>query len=568
MSLRVVCGALALAWGMQGQAAPAADLVFVNGAVYTVDAARSWATALVVKSERIAYVGDDLTAKTFVGPQTRVVDLNHRMLLPGFQDSHVHPGMTANPATTLDLAGLVHREQIFDRIREFARAHPEKPWIVGFGWDEVAFMPTRMPTREMLDSLVPDRPVFLNDNSGHDAWVNTRALAAAHITAQTPNPVNGRIERDATGEPTGMLHEDSAMNLVYALIPPPTPKEQLETLSAALELMTRLGFTALEDAMATPPIAQAYKMLDERGALNQRVNLCLPFEPEKDDETQLAAFFAQRSALAGRRLRADCVKFFVDGAAAHTVALLAPYSDDPSIGKGALFIAQDRLNRLVTRIDAAGMQVHMHAQGDAAVRAGLDSIAEAQRINGFRDHRHTIAHLWVLDPADIPRFRTVAVVANMTPLWSLGDTWETVDAPAMFGPERSQHIFPTRSLLAAGAVLVWGSDWPVTGVSPLDGIETAITHRYPGGKDPFGKEDHSWHPEERVTLEQAIVAYTSAGAYLMHAEADRGTLERGKLADLVVLSRNLFETPPLDIHNVQVDMTVLGGKVVFTRKAD
>jgi predicted amidohydrolase YtcJ len=254
-----------------------------------------------------------------------------------------------------------------------------------------------------------------------------------------------------------------------------------------------------------------------------------------------------------------------DLAAAHTLALLQPYSDDPAFGKGSLFVDQERLNRLVSRLDAAGFQVHMHTQGDAAVRAGLDSFAEARRNNGFHDNRHTLAHLWLVDPADIPRFRALGVIANMTPLWSLGDTWETVDAPRMFGPERTGHIFPTRSLLDSGAILVWGSDWPVTGVSPLDGLETAITHRYPGGKDVFGKEDESWHPQERVSLEQAIVAYTSAGAYFMHDDANRGTLSIGKWADLVVLDKNLFETAPLDIHNIHVDMTVLGGKVVFSR---
>jgi predicted amidohydrolase YtcJ len=551
-----------------GSAAPPGDVVFVNGAVYTVDAARSWASALVVTGDRITYVGNDTTARTFVGPATRVIDLNHRMLLPGFQDSHVHPGMAPNPATSLDLAGLVHREQIFERIRQFAKAHPEKRWIVGFGWDEVAFLPSRMPTREMLDSLVPDRPVFLNDNSGHDAWVNSRALGAAHITAATADPPNGRIERDAKGEPTGMLHEDAAMNLVLSLVPPASPEEQLETLSAALHEMTRLGITALEDAMATPEIAHAYKTLDERGALQQRVNLCLPFQPERGDEEQIRSFLEQRTALAGRMLHATCVKFFVDGAAAHTVALLQPYSDNPSFGKGALFIEAGRLNRLVLRLDAAGFQVHMHAQGDAAVRAGLDSFAEARRVNGFHDNRHTIAHLWLVDPDDIPRFRALGVIPNMTALWSLGDTWETVDAINMFGRERSQHLFPTRSLLDAGAILVWGSDWPVTGVSPLDGLETATTHRYPGGKDQFGKEDQSWHPWERLNLEQAIVAYTSAGAYFMHDDARRGTLTVGKKADLIVLSRNLFEIAPLDIHKVQVDMTVLDGKTVFLRKLD
>jgi predicted amidohydrolase YtcJ len=568
MRFRLVYSLVLLFCTAIGAAASPGDLVFVNGAVYTVDAVRSWASAVVVTGDRITYIGDNTTARTFVGPVTRVIDLSHRMLLPGFQDSHVHPGMAPNPATSLDLHGLVHREEIFERIRLFARANPKKPWIVGDGWDEVAFLPNRMPTREMLDGLIPDRPAFMTDNSGHDAWVNSRALAAAHITAKIPDPPNGRIERDAKGQPTGLLHEDAAMDLVLSLIPPLSSDEQVANLSWALHEMTRVGFTALEDAIATPPIARAYQTLDARAALEQRVNLCLPFQPEKDDEAQFQSFLAQRSALAGHLLHATCVKIFVDGAAAHTLALLQPYSDDPSFGKGKIFVEQERLNRLVSRLDAAGFQVHMHAQGDAAVRAGLDSFAEARRRNGFHDNRHTIAHLWLVDPVEIPRFRALAVIANMTPIWSLGDTWETIDAPKMFGPERSQHIFPTRSLIDAGAILVWGSDWPVTGVSPLEGLETAITHRYPGGKDQFGKEDQSWHPEERVSLEQAIVAYTAAGAYLMHDDATRGTLSVGKRADLVVLDKNLFETAPLDIHNIQVDMTVLGGKVVFTRSQD
>jgi len=563
MRLRLIVAMAAIGWTTWARGASPADLVFINGAVYTVDAARSWASALAVTGDRISYVGDDSDAEALVGPNTRLIDLDHRMLLPGFQDSHVHPGMV--PKTHLDLSGIVRREELFERIRRFAEAQPTRPWILGFGWDEVAFMPSRMPTKSMLDALVPDRPAFFEDNSGHDAWLNSRALAIAHISAKTPDPPNGRIERDEKGDPTGLLHEDGAMDLVRKLIPPPTPAEQLQDLTGALSEMTQRGFTALEDAMATPEIARAYKTLDDAGALQQRVNLCMPFAPEKDDEPQIAYFLEQRDALAGRLLSATCVKIFVDGAAAHTVALLKPYSDDPRFGKGALFVQATRLNRLVTRLDAAGFQIHMHAQGDAAVRAGLDAFEQAERSNGLHDRRHTIAHLWLVDPADIARFRTLHVIPNMTPLWSLADTWETVDAVRMFGPERSRHLFPTRSLLDAGAVLVWGSDWPVTGVSALDGIETALTHRYPGGKDPFGKEDESWHPWERVSLEQAIVSYTSAGAYLMHEDSARGTLTVGKLADLVVLHRNLFETPNLQIHTVPVDMTVLAGKVVFIR---
>jgi predicted amidohydrolase YtcJ len=365
-----------------------------------------------------------------------------------------------------------------------------------------------------------------------------------------------------------VLQEEAAMELVESLIPLPSPEERVANLSAALHEMTRLGFTAIEDAMATPEVAHAYQTLDQAGALELRADLCLPFAASEDDDAQVESFLAQRTALAGRRLRAGCVKILLDGAyGSHTLALLQPYSDDAKFGKGKLFVDQERLDRLVSRLDSAGFQIHVHAQGDGAVRAALDAFAEARRENGFHDNRHTLAHLCLIDAADIPRFRSLGVIANMTPLWSLGDAWETVFAPRLFGPERSHRIFQTRTLLESGVIVVWGSDWPVTGVSPLDGLETAVTHRYPGGKDLAGKADRSWNPEERVSLEQALVAYTSAGAYLMHDERARGSLSVGKAADLVVLSGNLFETAPLEIHTVQVDMTVVGGKVVFARSA-
>ena len=567
MKLRLLACALSLHAATSG-AAPPADLVFINGAVYTVDAARSWATALAVTGDRISYVGTDAGARELVGPRTRLIDLDHRMLLPGFQDSHVHPADAPNPANTLDLQGLIQREQVLERIRQFARAHPERAWILGQGWDESAFLPSGQPSREMLDAVVPDRPAFLVDNSGHEGWANSRALAAAHITAATPDPLNGRIERNAQGEPTGALQEE-AQELVRSVVPPPTPEERVVNLSAALEQMARLGITALEDAAADADIQRAYQTLDRAGKLRQRVCLCQLYRPRKDDDAQIREFEAQRTALAGRRLKAGCVKIFLDGAyGSHTVVLLQPYSDEPGrFGSGKLFVEAERLNRLVTRLDAAGFQVHMHAIGDGAVHAGLEAFAAARRENGFRDNRDTLAHLALIADADVARFRALGVVANMTPLWSLDDPWETIFAPRLFGSERFGELYRTRTLLEAGVVLVWGSDWPVTGVSPLEGLETAITHRYPGGRDLKGQQDHAWKPEERVSLEQAIVAYTSAGAYLLHDERSRGSLEAGKAADLAVLGRNMFETPPLAIHSVAVDMTIVAGEVIFERGA-
>ena len=558
---------LALAWIAPAPAAPPADLVFLDGAVYTGDAARSWAEALAVNGARISYVGPTAGARRLIGPRTRVIDLHQRTLMPGFQDSHVHPGMVLDPAVSLNLAGLNSRTEIADAVRRFAAGHPRSAWIVGDGWDKVAFLPSGMPTRAMLDELVPGRPAFITDNSGHSAWVNSRALTLAGITDQTPDPPNGRIERDASGHATGMLHEDTAMDLVQRKIPPPTAAQTVRQLSVALQRMREAGFTALEDAMATDPIAAAFKRMDDAGTLDMRVNLCLPHDPARNDDAQIARFQSQRQHLAGRLLSATCVKIFVDGAiAGHGLALLQPYSDDARFGRGRLLVEPGRLAALTTRLDAAGFQVHMHAQGDWAVRAALDAYEAALRHNGRTDHRHTIAHLWVVDPADIPRFRALGVIANMTPRWSLGDTWQTVDAPRHFGPERMQHLFPSRSLLDAGALLVWGSDWPVTGVSPMEGLEVAITHRYPGGRDPQGNEAITLIPHERVNLTQAIAAYTSAGAYFMHDEAKRGTLAAGKLADLVVLDRNPFEVRADEIHDIKVDLTALGGKIVFLRQ--
>jgi len=569
MRVPVVVSLFVLFYAPTGATAEFGDLVLLNGSVYTADAARSWAAAVVVSGEHIAYVGDNATAQTFIGPGTHVIDLRQRMVLPGFQDSHSHPTEAPNPATTLDLHGLVDREQVFERIRQYAQQHPEKPWIVGDGWDEAAFLPSGQPTREMLDAVVPDRPSYLTNNSGHEAWVNSRALAAAHINAETPDPPNGRIVRDVQGQASGGLHEDSAMALVYSLIAPLSEEEREQNLKAALQEMSRLGITAVVDAMATPEVARSFQALDQRGALETRTELCLPHSPEADDDVQIRSFIAQRKALAGHRLRADCVKVFLDGAyASHTLVLMEPYSDDARFGTGKLFVEQERLNRLVTRLDAADFQIHVHAQGDGAVHAALNAFAAARSENGVRDNRHTIAHLCLIDPADIARFRSLGVIANMTPLWSLGDAWETVFAPRLFGPERVKRLFPSHTLLQAGVVLVWGSDWPVTGVSPLDGLETAITHRYPGGRDLNGKEDRSLNPHERVSLEQAIVAYTSAGAYLAHDDASRGSLSIGKAADLVVIDRNLFDTAVLDIHSAQVDMTVIAGKVVFERTRD
>lgn len=548
-------------------AAAQADTVFTNGVVETMDPTLPRATAVVVSGQQITYVGDDAGARRWVGTGSRVIDLNGRMVLPGFQDSHVHPGLAPNPATRLDVGGLGSREAIFKRIAEFAAQHASRPWITGTGWEEAAFLPSGQPTREMLDAAVPDRPAFLTNNSQHMGWANSRALAAAGVTKATPDPANGRIERGAGGEPTGVLQE-AAMDLVRKVMPPRPAAEQVEDLRAAIREMQRVGITGYEDAAVRPDWYDAYLALGRAGEPGMRIHLCLYFDPAGDDDAQVRQFVELRRQLAGTAVHADCVKFVLDGAyGSHTVALLQPYHDEPEkFGRGVLFVEPARLKKLVTRLDAEGFQIHVHAEGDWATRTALDAIAEARKVNGPRDARHTLAHLVLVDPADLPRFKALGVVANMSPLWSRGDPWETVFAPKLFGPERVARLYQANTLLQAGVTLVYGSDWPVTGVAPLDGIETAVTHRYPGGVDPDGKPDVAWIPTERVTLRQALQAYTANGAWLVKDEASRGTITAGKLADLVVLDRDLAAAEPLTIHATRVDMTMVGGKVVYERE--
>jgi predicted amidohydrolase YtcJ len=555
-----------LAAGARTTPPAAADTVFVNGAVYTADAARSWATAVAVRGDRIVYVGDDATARNYIGKGTRVIELAGRMLLPGFQDSHVHPALAPNPATQLDVGGLETEAEIVERIRQHALAHPGKPWVVGTGWAEAAFLPSGQPTRAALDAAVPDRPAFLTNNSQHMGWANSRALALAGVDANTPDPANGRIERDASGQPTGVLQE-AAMELLRHVIPPLTVAEQGENLLASMREMQRHGITAYADAAARPAFIEAYAALAGAGRIDMRVRICQWFDPAGADEAQVQAAIRWREVFARTSVDAGCVKIVLDGAyGSHTVALQEPYSDEPEkFGTGKLFVEAERLRRVVTMLDAAGFQLHIHTLGDGAVRTALDAIAAARKANGPRDARHTLAHLALIDDADLRRFRELGVLANMSPVWNRGDPWETVFAPKLFGPERSANLYRTRSLLDAGAVLVWGSDWPVTGVDALDGIETATTRRYPGGKTPEGADDVAWIPAQRVTLPEAITAYTAAGAYLLHAEHERGTIAAGKLADLIVLSGNPFAVPPLAIHALEVDLTLIGGKPVFAR---
>ncbi len=533
-----------------------AELVLRNGAIYTVDAQRSWAEALAIANGRILYVGGNTGAEKFVGDNTRVVDLQGKMILPGFHDSHVHPVSGGVELAQCNLNGSKTQQEVFDKIRAYAAAHPEKQWIVGGGWDLPIF-PNANPTKEQLDALVPDRPAYLTAADGHSAWVNTKALQLADITKDTPDPSEGRIERDPkTGEPSGTLRE-IATDLVYKHLPQVTPEDYLQGARAGLAMANRFGITSLQEASAHEKILEAYMELDRRGELSARV-LAAQYVDPKQDTAQIATLAQRREKYHGQNLHATAVKIFADGVIeSHTAALLEPYVDRPN-DRGIPNWEPEQLTRVVTALDKAGFQIHTHAIGDLAIRMTLDALAAAQQTNGKRDARHHLAHLELIDPNDIPRFKQLDIVATFQALWAYADPYITELTEPVLGPERSRWLYPIASVAQTGATLAGGSDWSVSSMNPIDAIQVAITRR--GLEDTTG---NVWIAEELVDLPTMLAAYTINGAFVNHQEKFTGSLEVGKAADIIVLDRNLFQIPAHEIHRVKALLTLLEGREVY-----
>jgi hypothetical protein len=533
--------------------------VFRHGAVYTVDAARSWASAVAVRAGRIVYVGTDSLPPGLIGPHTEVVDLGGRMLLPGFQDAHVHPVESGIDLARCDLNDAESVDAASAAIRAWAAAHPAAPWVRGGGW-QLPLFPDANPRKALLDRLVPDRPAILGAADGHSAWVNSRALALAGITRATADPPNGRIERDADGEPSGTLRE-SAIDLVADVLPPTTDIETAAGLARAEALASRFGITTMFSARTEESHLRAFVAADRAGTLTVRVVAALEV-PGAGGDTLLARLRDWRTRYATPHVSPTAVKLFQDGVIeSGTAALLAPY-----LGRGGdagtPVRDQPTLDRLVTALDRAGFQVHVHAIGDRAIRMTLDALARARGANGARDARHALAHLELIDSADIPRFRALGVVANFEPLWANGDEYLTKLTEPFLGAARTRWLYPIASVVRSGAVVSGGSDWSVSSLNPLDAIEVGITHRDPG------ETAHApWHPIERVDLPTMIALYTINAAWAHHLDRETGSIEVGKLADLVVLDRNLFDLSPASIHEARVVRTLLEGRTVFQDSA-
>ena len=536
----------------------AADLLLTNGGIYTVDANHGWAQAVAVRDGLIIGVGSNEEIQALTGPSTRVIDLDGKMALPGFHDAHVHPLMAGKMLLGCSLMELDSIAAIIDKVTACASGK-NSGWIVGDAFDLALFGPDG-PGKELLDEIDTPLPIFLTASDGHNAWVNSRALELAQITFETPDPALGVIERDpATGEPSGTLRE-TAQDLITSLFPAATLEENVTAIHAALQEMNGFGITSFIDAFVGLEDWQAYQDLDRSGQLSARVVTSLTYGPafSKHHGEEFEQVLASRHEYESGRINNDSIKLFLDGVLeGETAALLEPYL---GMGehRGELIFEPDELDKAVTRFDAMGLQVHMHAIGDGAVRAGLDAFEAARNANGISDNRHHISHLQLINFSDIERFAELDASANFQALWALPDAWIMELNLPVLGEERVQGMYPIGSVLKTGGRIVGGSDWNVSSVNPLDAIEVAVRRQ-----DPLQNDGPVLNENERVDLATMIEAYTINGAWLMHQEQLTGSITVGKRADIIVLDRNLFEIPAQDINEATVLLTLLDGETIF-----
>lgn len=545
----------------QPGAVQTADLILTNGAVYTLNPEEPWAEALAIGAGRILAVGSnsDITARY----RGEARDLNGAMVLPGFHDAHSHPIAGGIQTLQCDLTGAATIAETLQRVtachRDMPRTGaPDDEWLVGGGWN-LGLFPDGNPHKRLLDDIVGDRPVYLEGEDGHSGWVNSAALQRAGISADTEDPPLGVIERDAAGEPSGTLRE-SAQDLVRAELPDITDEQREQGALKALQLANAFGITSIVAASVDAPGLATWQKLEADGRLTARIVASIRTAGYGTPAS--ADLLDPASRGSGSLVRPHAAKLFLDGVLeGETAALLEPYLDPQGRGggrMGMLNVPWEVLRDLVTDLDAQGIQVHMHAIGDRAVRQGLDAVQAARETNGPRDNRHHICHLQLVHPDDYARFGELGVLANFQALWAFPDAYITdINLPAV-GEERVQRMYPIGAISAAGGTIVGGSDWSVSSMNPLDAIEVAVTRQ-----DPDGQVAGALNADQAVSLEAILAAYTRNAAYLMHQEHDTGTLEPGKLADLVVLNANLFDVEPTAINETRVLATYLAGERVY-----
>ncbi len=540
----------------------AADLVFLNGAVYPV---AGWhgprPTAVAVRGGRIVAAGSDSEINDLVGTGTETIDLAGRMLLPGFQDGHIHPVSGGLERTRCDLNVDRTAAAYLATIATYA-ASTDAPWILGGGWSMEAF-PGGCPTAAELDAVVADRPVFLPNRDHHSAWVNSKAMALAGIDASTPDPADGRIERLPDGSPSGTLHE-GAMALVERHLPTATAADLRHGLIVGQAYLHSLGVTSWQDAWvgkgpSIPDSLDVYLDAAASGDLTARAVGALWWE-RSEGLSQLPSLIERRSRGPVGRFRPTTVKLMLDGVCeTFTASMLSPYLDGhghQTSNRGLDFIDPAELPAFVTALDAAGFQIHLHALGDRGVRNALDALEAAITANGRSHLRHQIAHLQVVHPDDVPRFGRLGVTANSQALWACAEPQMTELTIPYLGDERATWQYPFASILRAGGRVALGSDWPVSSPDPLEIMHVAVTRT-----EPDSDGDEPFLPDERLTLQEALYAYTMGSAHTNHQDDVTGSIEPGKYADLVVLDQDLFRAGKLT--DASVAMTFVEGQLVY-----
>ena len=551
----------------------AADLLITGADIYADGALAEgpiagWAQAMAVSAGRVTAIGTAEDLAGLSGPGTQVIDLEGRTVLPGFIDAHVHPIIGGTGLLRCSLLGLATLAEYTDTIRRYAAAHPDREWIEGGGWSMDSF-DRGVPTAAQLDAATDGRPAILRNRDGHTAWANTAALERAGITAATADPPDGRIERDAAGNPAGALHE-GAMALVERLLPPPTTQFHVDALAAAQDYLHSLGITGWQDAHihADPDDVASYRQLRADGRLTSRVTGAQWFERGRGAE-QIAEFIERRDTQGDDLFRLGSVKIMLDGVCeTHTAALAGSYLDGHGAetgNSGISFFADDALRDYVTQLDAAGFQVHFHAVGDRAVTQALDAVEAARVANGDRGNRHHIAHVQVVDPADVPRFRRLRVTVNAQPLWARLEPQMTELTIPFLGLERSKHQYPFGDFESSGAVIAFGSDWPVSTPDPFREIHVAVNRTPIPERTKWTPSDGVFLPDQRMSLLSSVRAFTYGSAYVNRDEQIAGSLAAGRSADFMVLDRNPFDGPREDIWRTTVLETWFAGQQVYRR---
>lgn len=550
--LRTIAAVMLLALAAGAQEKPAADLIVTNGKIWTGDAGRPQAEALAVIGERIVAVGSSAEMDQWRGPETKIIDAGGKLVLPGFNDAHVHLVDGSATLFNVRLKDAKNPQEFAARIAEHAKKLKPGEWVLGGDWDDQGFDTPMLPTRQMIDAVTPNNPVFVNRYDGHMALANSAALKLAGVTAKTAEPPGGSIVRDSKGEPTGVL-KDAAMNPVYKVIPPMARETKLQVLREGLKLAAKLGVTSVQDMNPSYSDVAAYALLQEKGELTLRI-YAAPALGRWEDQAKLGL----RQGFGSNYLRVGGLKGYADGSLGSTTAyFFAPYKDDAKTS-GLLseeMMPLSAMRERLVKADAAGLQLCLHAIGDRAISITLDLFKDVAAKNGDRERRLRIEHAQHVAPKDFARFAAQKVIASVQPYHAIDDgRW----ADKRIGEERSRTTYAFRTFIDSGVRLALGTDWYVAPLNPMETIYAAVTRATLDGKRLEG-----WVPEEKITVAEAVAAYTLGSAYAEFQEKEKGSITPGKLADLVIVSDDIFTIKKEGIKDVKVERTVVGGKVVW-----